>query len=77
MKRTKFSRWLDKQRNRPRPGIVGDLARDAHGEIETYGLEGPQAWLDYLDRRGACEGALKACRQAWVEFSAEAAELET
>lgn len=67
MKRTKFSRWLDKQRHRPDP--VGDLAREAQHDPRTHTLEDLEAWLDFLVLVvRACHGAEVAARQAWQEF---------
>lgn len=70
MKYTTFSQWLGQQRERSDP--VGDLARDAFDDKETHKLNTLEAWLAHLDSMEvrACDGALKACRQAWQEFEA-------
>lgn len=70
MKFSEFSHWLAQQRERNSP--VGDLARDAFDDKETYKLATLDAWLAYLDSPAvrACDGAMDACRQAWREFEA-------
>lgn len=71
MKRTKFSRWLDEQQELPNP--VGDLAREAHGETDTYGLDSLEAWIAYLTsiQVNAADAALWACGGAWAQYYRE------
>jgi len=65
-----FAAWLRNQRRRDDP--AGDLARgvaaDRHWPKAAKSL--PRL-LDYLAGRGACPGAVGACRWAWAEFRAE------
>jgi hypothetical protein len=64
-----FQQWLHGQRHRD--DAVGDLARDAHADRDTpTGQTTSRTWLRYLRRRGACDGALEALRQAWAEYRA-------
>jgi len=65
-----FDAWMRNQRRRHDP--VGDLARDAAGDRrwQKAATSLPRL-LDYLAGRGACPGAVEACRRAWAEFRAE------
>lgn len=71
MARTKFSRWLDEQRELADP--VGDFAREVHAEPDTYGLDSLEMWVAYLRsvKVNAPDAALRACGAAWARFYAE------
>jgi len=65
-----FAAWLRNQRRRDDP--VGDLARDAAADRHwPKAAKSLPRLLDYLAGRGACPGAVEACRRAWAEFRAE------
>ena len=65
-----FTTWLKAQRGRDDP--VGDLARDAAADRHwPKAAKSLPRLLDYLAGRGACPGAVEACRRAWAEFRAE------
>lgn len=66
MERAKFSLWLEKQIDRQDP--IGDLARDASGDKDTYKLTGLEDWIRHLERHRADDGAFDACGRAWVKF---------
>lgn len=70
LKYTEFSQWLGQQRERNDP--VGDLARDAFDDRQTYRLRSLAEWLPYLDSVGAGSGdaAALACKKAWAEYEA-------
>jgi len=66
-----FVAWLRNQRRRDDP--VGDLARDAAADRHwPKAAKSLPRLLDYLAGRGACPGAVEACRRAWAEFRAGA-----
>ena len=61
-----FWRWLKRQRDREDP--VGDLSRDALADKHPKGVT--QAWwLRHLRKHGACDGALRALKEAWREYA--------
>ena len=65
-----FTTWLKAQRGRD--DAVGDLARDAAADPHwPKAAKSLPRLLDYLAGRGACPGAVEACRRAWAEFRAE------
>jgi len=67
-----FAAWLKSQRHRD--DAVGDLARDAAADRRwPKAARSLQCLLGYLDGRGACAGAVEACRRAWAEFMGPAA----
>ena len=65
-----FAAWLRNQRRRDDP--VGDLARNAAADRHwPKAARSLPRLLDYLAGRGACPGAVEACRRAWAKFRAE------
>jgi uncharacterized protein YozE (UPF0346 family) len=69
-----FAAWLRNQRRRDDP--VGDLARDAAADRHwPKAAKSLPRLLDYLAGRGACPGAVEACRRAWAEFRCRSAHV--
>ncbi|WP_334028973.1 YozE family protein [Burkholderia orbicola] len=66
MKKSRFFKWLATQQNRNDP--IGDLARDANDDVNVFGLDSLDAWLDYLARVQADYAAVRTAREAWQEF---------
>ena len=57
-----FMAWLRQQSDFP--GRIHDLARDVVADAGTTGLESARELRQYLERHGACEGALETLREA-------------
>lgn len=68
MKANSFNAWLAEQIGRNDP--VGDLARDAKDDLGVRNLKTLLGWQRYLRNAGACDGAQRALRGAWLEFEA-------
>lgn len=64
MKKVSFKRWLLSQRSRN--DIIGDFAKDAHGDAGLPTT--PLSIKRYLIQTGACAGALEALKEAQEEF---------
>jgi len=49
--------------------LVGDLAKDVIEDKETpRGKANFQKWHDYLQSKGACDGAIEALNIAWDDY---------
>ncbi len=61
-------------------GVLRDLGAalvEVHGQHETVGLLDARHHVTLLDRFGACDGAVQACRQAWSAWRAARERAET
>ncbi|MGB9457174.1 MAG: YozE family protein [Bryobacteraceae bacterium] len=61
-----FYDWL--MTNKHRLGPVGDLARDAAGDVKFRRRRKLESLAEYLQDLGACDGALFALKDAWTEY---------
>jgi len=68
---TGFRNWLSRQKKLESP--VGDLARDASQDRHfPHKVETIERLLDYLNKQGACDGAIAAAHTAWTGWLQEA-----
>ena len=64
-----FTKWLKKHKDDNTP--LGDLARDVSEDKDFPKTKSSNKILEYLESKGACDGAISAFKDAWKLYTAE------
>lgn len=64
-----FVKWLLSHKGDNSP--LGDLARDVSSDANFPNTQALGEMLEYLEDNGACDGAIKALKTAWMTYTAE------
>lgn len=64
-----FTKWLKSFQEDNTP--LGDLARDVSSDKDFPKTKSSKKILEYLESKGACDGAISAFKDAWESYTAE------